>query len=164
MITESYKYISTNTMLDYNEPHVKMMCKNAKSTHQGVVRDAVYYMASLIAFTEDVKEGDILIPAPQHNGAAQYTLQMANLIASFTHAKVMNVLRCKPHIGIYEAKKKGLLLSIQMYITEHIPQARRVLFVDNVIDTGATFIAAKNQIPNIEPLTFATTNNYYKLN
>ena len=42
------------------------------------------------------EKNDILIPAPQHTGNAEYTREIAERIASVTGAKVADILKCIP--------------------------------------------------------------------
>lgn len=121
-----------------------------------------YAIASYLA--EFVRPDDVLVPAPNHNGYAEYTLRVANHIRDRTGARVVDCLEVEKHSQLYvpnrqlslKEKKSKLNMSLKM----PLPKSTRYLFVDNVIDTGATFLVAKNLICQLEPLVFASTNRW----
>lgn len=114
------------------------------------------FAISLIAseLSRFVTANDVLIPAPNHGGRAEYTLNISKQIAKLTGAKVADCLMVAPHKPLYEDKDQEIYMSLMCQ-----PQKEngRALFVDNVYDTGKTFSAAKRLIPHLCPLTYATT-------
>lgn len=100
-----------------------------------------------------VKEGDTIVPAPNHGGFADYTLDIAKIVSEFTGAKVADCLKVLPHVPLYEDKRQ----SLKFYLCGAVPNGS-IFLLDNVIDTGKTFFAAKELIPSIKPLMYATTN------
>jgi predicted amidophosphoribosyltransferase len=116
-------------------------------------------MACYLAKT--VCKGDILIPAPNHCGYADYTLRIAKFIQEMTGAEVCDCLKVVKHEPLY---KKGKTQTreekqnkLNMFLTANISPGKRILFVDNVIDTGATYAVANNLIPNLRPLIYSST-------
>ena len=120
----------------------------------------------IAAYLEDAFsiDGDcILVPAPQHVGYAVYTRDIADIIAEHTGAAVADVLKCDPGESRYESKKAGKRCSPpDMYASGCLGEAggKRVLFVDNVISTGETFLTAKRIIEGVygcvlEPAVYA---------
>lgn len=103
-----------------------------------------------------VTANDVLIPAPNHGGRAEYTLNISKQIAKMTGAKVADYLTVIPHKPLYEDKDQEIYMSLLCQ-----PQKRngRLLFVDNVYDTGKTFSAAKRLIPDLCPLIYSTTKD-----
>lgn len=81
-----------------------------------------------------------LIPAPQHSGAAEYTREIAEMVATATGAKVLDILRCRPHEPLYEQKLSGSGdAELQLHLVGDVPEYGRLFFVDNVIATGTTY-------------------------
>lgn len=117
-----------------------------------------YTIAKILA--EDIRPGDVLIPAPNHNGYAEYTLRIAKQIEKMSGARVCDCIRVLPHDMCYKAgtqlrycDKRNL---IHLYMASHIIAGNRYLFVDNVIDTGATYDAASEIVPTLKPLVFTS--------
>lgn len=108
-------------------------------------------MADFLA--RQIKEYDIIVPAPNHDGFADYTLCISKIVSEFTGAKVVDCLRVLPHVPLYEDKSQEL----EFRLCGEVPNGR-IFLLDNVIDTGKTFFAAKELIPSIKPLMYATTN------
>ena len=100
-----------------------------------------------------VKENDIIVPAPNHNGFADYTLEIAKIVSEFTGARTSDCLKVSPHIPLHDFRNQKL----KMFLCGTIPNGK-IFLLDNVIDTGKTFFTAKKLIPNIRPLMYATTN------
>ncbi len=102
-----------------------------------------------------VKPGDIIVPSPQHNGEAEYTKDIANIVSKRTDAKVMDLLKCYPHVPLYEQKRKSITLELKMYMKEIFKSRHTVYFLDNVIATGQTYKEAERLISDIKPLVYA---------
>lgn len=111
---------------------------------------------SLIAseLSRYVIANDVLIPAPNHGGRAEYTLSISKQIAKLTGAKVADCLIVTPHKPLYDDKDQEIYMSLTCQLQKG---NGRLLFVDNVYDTGKTFSAAKRLIPDLCPLTYSTT-------
>lgn len=98
----------------------------------------------------------MLIPAPQHTGRAEYTLEIAKIISQVSRAFIADVLRRIPSKTLYEKKYEGQELDPEMYLEGSIPAAERYFFVDNVISTGTTYRTACRICGlGLEPLVYA---------
>lgn len=103
-----------------------------------------------------VEPGDILIPAPQHTGNAEYTKRIAEIVAGETGAVTTDILKCVPHFSWFEAKQVGKPVHIGLYLSGTIPAGRRCYFIDNVISTGRTFTEGNHLFKgNLRPLVYA---------
>ncbi len=102
-----------------------------------------------------VKPGDIIVPAPQHGGEAEYTRDIAEIIAKSSEAKVIDLLKCRPHAPLYEQKMKSITPELEMYTEGIIDTKQTIYLLDNVIATGQTYKEAERLIPDIKPLVYA---------
>lgn len=103
---------------------------------------------------------DYIVPAPQHTGRAEYTLDIAKIISKETGCKIADVLGCKPRDTLYNLKKKHGAKSIEdsgLYLlTKKFPKYN-VWFLDNVTATGTTFNDARKLIPHLKPLIYSVS-------
>lgn len=86
-----------------------------------------------------VPEGSVLVPVPSRLGYATDTLTLAKRISSLCGAEVKDVLKGKRRMSSHDAKAMGISLTDEdfgFYLTEEIKG--RVVYVDNVIASGAT--------------------------
>lgn len=101
---------------------------------------------------------DYIVPAPQHTGRAEYTLEIAKIISKETGCKIADILGCKPRDTLYNLKKKNGEKSIEdsgLYLlTDKFPKYN-IWFLDNVIATGKTFEDARKLIPHLKPLIYS---------
>ena len=107
-----------------------------------------------------IRKGDLIIPAPQHEGKAIYTLQIAEMIADETGAVVIDILHSKERKTMYEQKLSGTV-SAPLFIADYknLPKNKRIFFLDNVIDTGATLKAAERAVGRrLTPLVYSYTD------
>ena len=116
------------------------------------------YLYGIIAdsLMSAVTENSVIVPAPNHCGKACYTLEIARVLSKRTGARIEDVLFSLPRETLYSLKQKGKDASYTMYL-RHGVKGEDILFLDNVIDTGATFKKAKALIPTLKPLVYATT-------
>lgn len=141
----------------YHMPGVRDVCHKVKQSDDLRARkEAILVIARELVLRNIVRENDILIPAPQHTGSAEYTKKIAKIIASYTHAYVADVLKCLPHVPIYNAKQNGTITAIKIYLDGNLPAAKNYYFVDNVISTGLTF-RLSNEVCDykLKPLVYA---------
>jgi predicted amidophosphoribosyltransferase len=99
----------------------------------------------------------IIIPAPQHEGHAIYTRQMAEIIADNVGCRVADVLISRPRKPLYELKKDGTLYKepLEFMLTERV-EGDEIFFLDNVLATGTTFQAANRLFKRkLKPLIYA---------
>ncbi len=141
----------------YGEEGVRKICHDVKQNDDRELRNnAIKTIAKDLISRGIVKENDILIPAPQHTGDAEYTKEIAEMIASETGAKVADILKCIPHLSLYEQKNKGAVLHVELYVAGKLPEGKSYFFVDNVISTGTTFRMANQLLDGkLKPLVYA---------
>ena len=149
----------------YGYPGVRRLCHAVKqgvdiSARCRAIKVISGYLSREASFLS-VGAGDILVPAPQHTGRAEYTLDIARAISDRTGAHIADVLACEPRKSLYDMKKYHGIDTVStagLYLIKDIPSAdegRRIFFVDNVISTGTTFRNARTLIKGIKPLVFA---------
>lgn len=134
----------------YYNKKVRELCHGVKVNDCIAIKEMAEYFINLGI----VNKNTIIIPSPQHIGYAQYTKEIAEIVANETKALVKDVLRCKPHEGMYQMKHKGKIKIPEFYLTESI-EGNEIYFLDNVIATGTTYREAKKLIKNIQPLIYA---------
>lgn len=120
--------------------------------------------------------GDIvLVPVPSHHGTTVATYALAWAVARLynsrqgkAHASVLDCLECIPHVSLCEAKHEGMdpsEISIEVKLRGVIDierlrgDSRRVLLVDNVVDTGATARACMEVVPAEGIIAVGDTGN-----
>ena len=146
-------------------------------------QEAKEAMADFLA--KQIKEPTVLLPAPQHTGEAEYTLEIAEMIQKklgSNMVSVCNTLVCDPHETMYDQKRSLAAGSANPLSAEQISSldagnmrwrenAARIFgkyihwkhcLLDNVISTGRTFEDARKLVPDIEPLVFAASPLYVK--
>jgi hypothetical protein len=148
---------------DYYGTHgVREICHAAKEGSLEEREHALRAMAAHIASLSILHQGDLLVPAPQRTGKAEYTLELASLLARMTGAVVLDVVACVPHAGAYETKLAGLEPHVEFFLTGTVPKNGRLFMVDNVMATGATFSAMDMLLGGrLMPLPYAV--DYTKL-
>lgn len=119
----------------YNDKGVKDICHGIKSRDKMYIDKCIYDMLN----AEVVRKGDILVPVPQHEGRAIYTLEIADGIAREVGAKVCDILRSKARKSLFETKKCGKIYIPRFYKVGNVcGGSGRIVLIDNVIDTGVT--------------------------
>ncbi len=141
----------------YNNPGIRKICHDVKQTEIKELRkNAIQIMADELISRKVVEPGDVLIPAPQHTGNAEYTKRIAEIISRENGAVTADILKCVPHSSLYEQKKKGKRPDLRLYLSDAIPKAEHYFFIDNVISTGTTFREADRLFDGkLKPLVFA---------
>lgn len=149
----------------YHSTHTRDLCHDIKQTENTEVRaKAITEMAAYLG--EQIKNLNsplYLVPAPQHTGNAEYTLEIANqMAASNPNCKVLDILKCEPHETLYEQKKNGNRQGeLNFYLADgaKIPESARLFLVDNVISSGNTFNEA-NKLFNgsLFPLVYSVSD------
>lgn len=133
-------------------------CRAVKfSKDPAVVAETIRKMSAAMAAIWPLDVDSILIPAPQHIGNAEYTKQLAEEIADLTGARVADILKCRPHQPLYEQKKEGKPLSLELYLAGPLPPTNgHVFFIDNCIGSGKTYTEAQKLIGRpLVPLVYA---------
>ena len=135
---------------------------NVKSDNPDLLKKkiAINRIAKHIIDQNILTPKDYIIPAPQHTGRAEYTLDIAKIISKETGCKIADVLGCKPRDTLYNLKKKYGAKSIEdsgLYLlTKKFPKYN-VWFLDNVTATGTTFNDARKLIPHLKPLIYSVS-------
>ncbi|MBO4704841.1 MAG: Eco57I restriction-modification methylase domain-containing protein [Spirochaetaceae bacterium] len=152
----------------YNSKGTRELCHAIKeaSPNSDEYKKAIEQIADYFVSQGVFNENSILVPAPQHTGKAEYTLDLALVISSKTKSPVADILRCKPHDTLYEQKKNGKEPVLEFYLENANESTIRfwkeggdkVYLIDNVISTGLTFNKAENLIPGIIPAPYAVGN------
>ena len=112
---------------------------------------------------KEQKEKLYLVPAPQHTGNAEYTLEIAKRIAQANpDCEVLDILKCEPHEPLYNQKKDGNRKpDLELYLDEKpsVPENAKIFLVDNVISTGQTFNTANELFDGkLIPLAYAASD------
>ena len=141
--------IETNNY--YENLPVRSTCHAVKNGNEQAIAKIAEYLISLNVVTAN----SVLVPAPQHTGHAEYTKAIAKIIADRTGATVADILKRKPGVSAYETKALGLTIKPDLFTLSEIPKSDQIFLVDNVLATGATYLAAQELIPGIIPLVYA---------
>lgn len=115
----------------------RIICHLIKERNKNAIIKAAKYIAKLNIIGKD----SILVPAPQHTGKPIYTKEIADIVAYFTGATVLDVVKCIPHETLYQQKLKGNINVPKFYLNGNIEvnKDKDVFLIDNVISTGTTF-------------------------
>lgn len=138
---------------------VRKDARSIKSMDQDVIERTADKLAPFIP------KDAVLVPIPSHSGRTTDMLALAEAISDRTGAEVSDILRCKPHQSQYEAKKEEKPLTpeeIGMTATRKIPMTKIPIFIDNVIDTGATAEAAVKAVGRGIVVSLASTASTYR--
>ena len=124
----------------YGTPGVRDTVHAAKSGK----KSSAIRIARDVSDAHVIHEGSYIIPMPGHNGMAAYTLEIAKILAGYTGSKVLDILTCKPHKPLYEAKKDGETIPLVMNVSSGITDFTGcpVFLIDTVIATGQTMATA----------------------
>jgi predicted amidophosphoribosyltransferase len=146
--------VYSDYMNSYYERRIREICHGVKDRDSIAVLEMADYFLNL----EIVKTDSILVPAPQHEGYAIYTRQIADILSRETGCKIEDVLISHPRKTLYEQKMANNIGIVQFELTKSI-KGSDIFFLDNVIDTGTTFFEA-NKLLNgrLKPLVYAKTN------
>lgn len=118
----------------YNDKGVKDICHGIKSRDKMYIDKCIYDMLN----AEVVRKGDVLVPVPQHEGRAIYTLEIAKGIAKEVDVEVYDILKSRARKSLFEIKKCGNLYIPRFYKVGDVCGGSRIVLIDNVIDTGIT--------------------------
>lgn len=124
-------------------------------------KDSIEMTAHLLS--KYICENDVLVPMPSHYGYATYTKDIATIISQLRGCPVEDCLKCVPHNTLYQTKKNGQDLSLEMF-SLYVPSGNLIL-IDNVIDTGLTMdsaISAMGVECGFAVIGITTNSNYIK--
>lgn len=139
----------------YRHDGVRALCHAVKGHYGASEQDkAISVMAE--RFINAVGPGDIIIPAPQHMGRADYTLRIAEIVARETGSRVVDILRRCPEDSLYQQRMNGSRGVLNMYKEGSLPSRGRLFFLDNVWNTGLTYFLARELVGGeLFPLIYA---------
>lgn len=142
----------------YSDPVIREVCHGIKDRDPKALEE----MKHFILDEGMIRKGDFIIPAPQHEGKAIYTLKIAEMIADETGAVVLDILHSKERKTMYEQKLKGKdstpIFTADINLRD-LAKEKRIFFLDNVIDTGGTLRAAERALGRrMTPLVYSYTN------
>lgn len=152
----------------YNSKGTRELCHIIKEANRNSeeYKNAIEKAASYIAEHIHKSRHTYLVPAPNHNGKAEYTYDIARIVGLKINAPVFNILECKPHETLYEQKKKNLEPDVELFLNDygksvisHFPEGRNYIYlIDNCISTGLTFNKAAELINGLIPAVYAIGN------
>lgn len=136
----------------YSDKGVRDICHGIKSGDKMYINKCIKDMLN----AKVVRKGDVLVPVPQHEGRALYTLDIAKGIAKEVRVEVCDILRSKARKSLFEIKKCGKIYIPRFYKVGDVCNGRIVL-IDNVIDTGITIRSCMYSlgVRNIVALAYA---------
>lgn len=152
----------------YNSKGTRELCHIIKEADRNSeeYKNAIEKAASYIAEHIHKSRHTYLVPAPNHNGKAEYTYDIARIVGLKINAPVFNILECKPHETLYEQKKKNLEPDVELFLNDYgksvisnFPEDRNYIYlIDNCISTGLTFNKAAELINGLIPAVYAIGN------
>lgn len=152
----------------YNSKGTRELCHIIKEANRNSeeYKNAIEKAASYIAEHIHKSRHTYLVPAPNHNGKAEYTYDIARIVGLKINAPVFNILECKPHETLYEQKKKNLEPDVELFLNDYgksvisnFPEGRNYIYlIDNCISTGLTFNKAAELINGLIPAVYAIGN------
>ena len=152
----------------YNSKGTRELCHIIKEANRNSeeYKNAIEKTASYIAEHIHKSRHTYLVPAPNHNGKAEYTYDIARIVGLKINAPVFNILECKPHETLYEQKKKNLEPDVELFLNDYgksvisnFPEGRNYIYlIDNCISTGLTFNKAAELINGLIPAVYAISN------
>lgn len=122
-------------------------------------RECCKIMADFFLDQEIIDENCLLIPAPQHEGYAIYTREIAEMIALKSGARVADIIRSNPRNTLYEYKQHNQKVALNFYATETLfADNQKVFLVDNVLHTGQTLQTCQRAVRHpLIPLVYGVT-------
>lgn len=152
----------------YKHGYVSEICHGVKEHNPEAIKEMADFLA------KQIHSDCFLVPAPQHTGKAEYTLEICKLIKEQVpyDVVILDIMGCTPRETLWAIKKawqeangttdlSKQKFSSGMYLVDAIDNLEGpIYFVDNVVSTGTTLRDAEELIPNIKPLVFAVSERY----
>lgn len=145
----------------YRTKGIQKICHDIKQTEDKELRQkAVKVIGDYFIKLDVLDKNSVLIPAPQHTGKAEYTLDLCNYIASKTGSTVWDNLARIPDKTLYDKRKEDAehihTLAISLKDIENKLPKGKYFFIDNVLTTGVTFMTTCSLLGvRIYPLVYA---------
>lgn len=142
---------------NYIERNTREICHEIKKRNEECYR----IMADFFLAQEIIDSQSLLIPAPQHEGYAIYTKEIAEMIASESGAEVADVIKSRPRQTLYECKQKHQPINLGFELPERLNlSGKKLYFVDNVLHTGQTLYTCEKLIGcKLIPLVYGIATN-----
>jgi hypothetical protein len=146
-------------MLDYYAVNnVRNLCHKLKNGDPGAI------LTIAQALSTQISKGDLIIPMPNRHGVAGVMGDVCTEIQLLTSCGMWDGLRGDPRESIYEAKKNGNPLSVNLTLAAPLPSTHgRCFVVDGIIDTGTTMNAALKLLPGAHACSFAKVDKAAEL-
>ena len=144
--------------LYYQTDHARQIAHALKSGDA----EAVAIAATAIRNTLPSWDNVAIVPIPSHLGYATYTLELAKAIGQ---GHVFDILRSAERETLYDLKYRGMAVTpndLGFYTIGSIPQDMNVVFVDNVVATGTTAMAALEAVGRGFVVPFAIDERAFK--
>lgn len=128
--------ILTNTI--YRIPQIRLLAHALKENDSHAIEQAAQAMRSILPSWDNVA----LVPVPSHVGYATYTLRLAEALG---RGHIYDILRCSERETLYSRKLRGENVTandLGFYTIGSIPEHMHVVFLDNVVASGITALAA----------------------
>ncbi len=139
---------------NYYDKRVREICHGVKERDLVAIKEMAQYFLNL----DVIEKQSILIPAPQHEGYAIYTRQIADIISEQTGCRVADVIKSSPRETLYRMKKTNLKKPLGFILDKEVA-GYNLFFIDNVLDTGMTFCEANKLFGGrLQPMVYAATH------
>ena len=132
---------------------LRELCHGVKDGNAKAIREAAKLLSSV------VPDCSTLIPLPSHYGVPTYTLDLSNLIAFGKNCKVVPCIVSGGRKKLYDLKMQGQTAQLDFRLA--YKPTGNLFLVDNCVDTGATYEAAKRLLGEIPIITIAINKNNY---
>lgn len=132
---------------------LRELCHGVKDGNARAIREAAQLLLGI------VPDCSTLIPLPSHYGVPTYMLDLANLVASKKNCRVDPCIKSCERKKLYDLKMRGQSAYLDFRLT-HKPTGNLFL-IDNCVDTGTTYEAAKRLLGEIPIITIAINKNNY---
>ena len=154
----------------YRTEGVQKTCHDIKQNEDKELRQkAIKEIGDYFISLDVLDKNAVLIPAPQHTGKAEYTLELCEYLASKTGATIWDNLARIPDKTLYDKRKENTdsiptLLISRKEIEKKLPTGT-YFFIDNVMTTGVTFITSYSLLgvklyPLVYAIDFDAVNEY----
>lgn len=143
---------------NYFHGDTREICHEIKNRN----KECYKIMTDFFLRQEIIDENCLLIPAPQHEGYAIYTKEIAEMIASKSGAKVVDIIKSSQRKPLYEYKQMRKKTVLDFTATEKlIVNNQKVFLVDNVLNTGQTLQTCQLVVGQILiPLVYGVAISY----
>ena len=145
---------------------VRFLAHSMKNGDRESIFRAATYMAHLVMCLADNRS--VIVPMPGRTGVALYTKVLAERISELTGVRVMDCLKCKPHMTQYLRKLRyGIdsMRTMDFSTTMDVPSDVIPILIDNVLDTGTTIMSAMKALNRtLYVVVLGNTHNFMHFN